>query len=101
MHVVTNVAPWFVAASAAAFLTVYSVMARWWLSPEGRALTGVGIVLFLYGCQAIAERWWPNGCQDVLKGAAHTGSVVIMVRMTSLAWNAQAVALRRGKDGPR
>lgn len=44
----------------AAFVTWYSIRARWWRSPEGRNVWGVGLALAIALGMIVAAYTWPD-----------------------------------------
>lgn len=86
MHVL-NVAAGAVALGASVvFLTVYTMVAPWWRTAEGRALFGVGVALGLHALPTV------TGWGDTARVLAFVWSASVAVRLGTLVWNAQVVS---------
>jgi hypothetical protein len=84
---------WFGVGCSLAFIGTYSLVARWWVSAEGRTVVGVagtfavnalytGIVAVFPGAA------WEPGIRTVATGLGG----VLMLRLVALVWRAQMVA---------
>ena len=81
MHVLNVYSAGVALVSSVCFVTVYSVVARWWRSAEGRLLVGVAVGVGLHGAAQIVGAWG-----DAVGVASLVWSAALMVRLTALAW---------------
>ena len=95
MHVVNVSVPVVAMVSAVMFAGVYSLVARWWLSVEGRLLFAVAVAVFLNGLHEVMVRLVTAGV-DAVGVLAFGCSAVVMIRMTALAWTVQIVTPKSG-----
>lgn len=98
MHVLNVSVPVVSMVSAVVFAGVYSMIARWWLSVEGRLLFGVASVVFLHSLHEVMERLVISGV-DAIGVLAFGCSAVLMLRLATLAWKVQIVAPRGASGG--
>lgn len=98
MHVVNLSVPVVAMASAVVFAGVYSLVARWWLSVEGRLLFGFSAVVFLHGLHELMALLVTAG-SDAVGALAFGLSTVLMLRFTALAWTVQIVAPKGASGG--
>lgn len=98
MHVVNVSVPVVAMVSAVVFAGVYSLVARWWLSVEGRLLFGVAVVMFLHGLHELMARLVTAGV-DAVGVLAFGCSAVVMLRLAALAWSVQIVAPKGASGG--
>lgn len=98
MHVVNVSVPVVAMVSAVVFASVYSLVARWWISVEGRLLFGFAVVVFLHGLHEVMARLVTAGV-DTVGVLAFGFSAVLMLRLTALAWTVQIVAPKSASGG--
>ena len=86
MHVLNVCAASLALRSSIVFVTVYTVVAPWWRSSEGRALVGVGVAFGLHALPTV------TGWGDTMNALALLWSAVVAARLATLALNAQTVS---------
>jgi hypothetical protein len=91
---------WFGVAAAVAFIGTYSVVARWWVSAEGRTVVGVAAtfaVNALYSglTAAFPGAAWEPGVRTLVTALGG----VLMLRLVALVWQAQMVTDGGRKNG--
>jgi len=82
-------APLFGAASACVFIGLYTAVAPWWASPEGRAVAGVAVTFLGFCVHDVMARAGAGFAVDVVGLSSDAGAGFLMVRLSALVWDAQ------------
>lgn len=84
MHVLNVYSAGVCLVAAACFVAVYSVVARWWRSTEGRLLVGMAVTVALHSVSVVV-----GAGVDTVNVLAFMWSAVLMIRLTVLVWWSQ------------